>query len=88
MDITKIGGPAFPIKLEDGSSYKHHSMKDGMTLLDYFAAEALPEIMKQLLHRYQSNSGIISEDSHRIAAAYSYKIASAMIEERKKYFDS
>ena len=35
------GGPAFPIPLNPGESYKEHGPADGMTLRDYFAAAAM-----------------------------------------------
>ncbi|SUW10778.1 Uncharacterised protein [Bordetella bronchiseptica] len=41
MTTINDGGPAFPIPLNPGQSYLGHSLCDGMTLRDYFAARAM-----------------------------------------------
>jgi methylphosphotriester-DNA--protein-cysteine methyltransferase len=57
----------------------------GVTYLDSFAAKAMPEIMRQMRDVHKGNDGTITESSYPIAAEYSYKLAAAMLEERKKY---
>lgn len=88
MTQDKTGGAAFP-KLK--SSYGNaqgsvdYTSANGMTLLDYFAAKAMPEVLRQMRDEHKGNDGTIAESSYPVAAEYSYKLAAAMIEERKKY---
>lgn len=66
--------PAFPTYFEGCGGYLY---QDGMTLLDYFAAKALPAVI--------SDSGNAGYDKW---AEWSYKVAAAMLEERKKYVNA
>lgn len=81
MNTEKTGGLAFPNVYED--AFKETLViTDGMTLLDYFAAKAMNGAL----------SGDISNDALQdkdliIIAETSYKLAAAMIEERKKYIN-
>ncbi len=65
MEKTNNGGPAFPVEQHD---------KDGMTLLDYFAAKAM-----QAYVAHGKSYGV------RDIASVSYRIARAMIEERVEH---
>lgn len=62
--------PAFPTKCEDGVHYL------GMTLRDYFAAQALPTCISLAQHR----DGLWDEIS---AATAAYAVADAMLEARR-----
>lgn len=77
MTQEKTGGAAFPIT-EQNSSNRICLVSHGMTLLDYFAAKALPEVLHGMKVGFTENNALA-------AAKYSYILASAMIEERKKY---
>jgi len=75
-ETKDVGGPAFPLDLTvDGD----HRWGYGMTLRDYFAAKAMqgmlanPKLQEQILKAGQS---WIEESA--------YKVADAMLEERKK----
>jgi len=63
------GGPAFPL-LEDEKHYR----ADGMSLLDYFAGQALAGILAD--HEFNSEPDI--------AAKVAYNYARAMIKEREQ----
>lgn len=63
MSYEKTGGPAFPAKLG-------HWMEEGMTLRDYFAAQALTGLI---------TGAVFDED--RIARL-AYQMADAMLEVR------
>ena len=85
MDTNKTGGAAFPIiqnKMTDTGFIYTVSDADGMTLLDYFAAKfAAAEIAN-----IDAGNGIpTNEVRTNEVAKLSYKMAAAMIEERKKY---
>jgi len=79
----KNGGSAFPISYEmhdftPGNNGKLRMVKDeGMYLLDWFAG--------QVLCGYASRPGSLSSYSPEYSAEYLYKIANAMINERKKW---
>lgn len=67
--MTKpTGGPAFPQPTSG-------VLKEGMTLRDYFAAQALPTVMQEFHKKYESEW---------IAYA-AYKMADAMLAARKGY---
>ena len=75
MGNSKHGGPAFPIPLQPGQSFKEHGGEvDGMTLRDYFAAQAM--------------TGIIAHPEKKGSASFfaenAYAIADAMLAERAK----
>jgi hypothetical protein len=82
MNTEKTGGAAFPINTQithsNGSTTIH--IEDGMTLLDYFAAKAMPTILASMYRPYD-------DKDMKVAAMDSYKQAAAMIEERKKYIN-
>lgn len=65
--MTKIydGGPAFPIRLTDAIQ------AEGMSLLDYFAGQAL-------------GGSIITTDEPQELASHAYEVAEAMLAERAK----
>ena len=48
MNTEKTGGAAFPINLQIGTSYTEHFPFDGMTLIDYFAAKAMPVVTAEM----------------------------------------
>ena len=65
------GGPAFPTTPDDeGNGF------GGMTLRDYFAAKAMPDLFTKFY-----DSGFNSEKDF---ARWAYELADAMIEEREK----
>ena len=69
MSTKDNGGPAFPTML-----YEHNEGSDGMTLRDYFAAQAMQGDWAAL------NAGCDCDE----AAARYYKMADAMMAARKK----
>lgn len=78
------GGPAFPIPLHPGQSFKGHGGEvDGMTLRDYFAAKAMQAIiagnglgfMGRHPSGWDTNAGLTKS---------AYGIADAMLAERSK----
>lgn len=70
---------AFPTDaLCQGAKYT----KDGMTLLDYFAAKAMQDIMKKCRDIHFSDVNGAPGVAH-----HSYQVAAAMMEERKKYLN-
>lgn len=66
----KDGGPAFPTD-------HNKNVVEGMTMLDYFAGQAL---MGMMASRNPSSPRFNPEDD----AAYVYAVARAMIQERSK----
>jgi hypothetical protein len=71
------GGPAFPRPMVASGSTTATMEQDGMSLRDYFAAQAI-EIMVQ---KSEDAHGGWSEDTVAVGA---YAIADAMIEARKQ----
>lgn len=65
---------AFPVVSEQ------YGLQEGMTLLDYFAAKAMQEVVNK-----SPNINCSSIGGNAGVANYSYQIAAAMMEERKKY---
>jgi len=75
-DKKETGGPAFPEEFQN-------DFESGMTLRDYFAAKAMPEVVKFLL----SQGKFLGENypnNNSVAAGTSYIIADSMIKERSK----
>ena len=79
MSKQENGGPAFPIAEVDHQTFSPKTLADvrrllsGMTLRDYFAAKALPVASTF----YDTSDEVIEE-----AAAWSYRMADAMIRAR------
>jgi hypothetical protein len=69
MSNTNTGGPAFPAPA--GVS---HITEQGMTLRDYFAAKAMPQLMF-------SSPGV--QDDARTTASWAYEYADAMLKARE-----
>jgi hypothetical protein len=81
MDEKNNGGPAFPEQLAvtpTGDTYSGH---EGMTLRDYFAAQALPGFLSTC--EREPGGATSSLDASAIARA-SYELADAMLAERAK----
>lgn len=75
MSKRNTGGPAFPVPATQG---EHDAMpEEGMTLRDYFAAKALPQILANPAF-FIDNPGIYSD-----YAESAYAIADAMLGARK-----
>jgi hypothetical protein len=72
-DIKDTGGPAFPFSFEVAGD---HRWAHGMTLRDYFAAEA----MKGLIASNDEGAG----DRILDVPTYAYEIADGMLEARKQ----
>lgn len=79
MNNDKTGGAAFPTV--DVETMKD---EDGMTLLDYFAAKAMPELIATAGHSTYK-FGVNDEDVCGDVAKAAYSLAAAMLQERKKY---
>jgi hypothetical protein len=69
MSVINDGGPAFP-----APAYAANITDKGMTLRDYFAAQALAGLLY---------SGVKSKGWEETIAYYSYKIADAMLVRRE-----
>lgn len=69
----ETGGPAFPRSIAPG---QWGNASEGMTLRDYFAAQAIPQLM--VFH------GERLAWAHKHIAAEAYNIADAMLEARNK----
>lgn len=70
--------PAFP-EMYDTRHEATFNTTEGMTLLDYFAAKAMNTLVCDI--------GRHEAEAYERCAERSYGIASAMIEERKKYIN-
>jgi hypothetical protein len=70
MSNYKTGGAAFPLESDYGS-------QSGMTLRDYFAGQVIGKILGDQKYIFDS-------DSHDFSASMAYRVADAMIAERKK----
>lgn len=71
------GGPAFPVYPESGVC----SGTNGMTLRDYFAAQALAALLAGDDHR---GAGAAPGHGTDLVTRYAYRIADAMLEERER----
>lgn len=75
----KDGGPAFPQPLSDAFSYEGQG---GLTLRDYFAAQALGAAITAYIH---GNGACLGMDHiTRNVPVIAYKFADAMLAEREK----
>ena len=81
------GGPAFPVqkemlstKIEQGHLSEITTIP-GMTLRDYFAAKAMQGILS-CFHEYQEIADVTG-DKTEARAKLAYKLADAMLEEKK-----
>lgn len=77
--MVDASGPAFP----NGAYHPDGSLVDGMTLRDYFAAQAMNGILA--FHRAQQE-GLPSAtgDPFVVTARSAYRFADAMLKERSK----
>jgi hypothetical protein len=80
MNTEKTGGAAFPIT-KDAGYQTTVVVENGMTLLDYFAAKTMESALSLFGKIPEHESG------RELIAKQSYKMAAAMIEERKKYIN-
>lgn len=79
--MTKeTGGPAFPY-VETGDC----GVREGMTLLDYFAAEVIPSVYTKYMVAWRNGEHSGCDGWRFNLAMDAYNIASAMLEVRKKY---
>lgn len=77
MAEIETGGPAFPA--EGGEASGLHP-NPGMSLRDYFAGQALP----QVIHMCFADRRLDGETSEQMFARKAYAIADAMLTERAK----
>lgn len=71
------GGTAFPVhELRSSAGEGFREGSDGMTLRDYFAAAAVPALIKRF--------GIMDGPANKIVAEQAFEIADAMLAERAK----
>ncbi len=77
MNNTNTGGPAFPSGLIDPSTPEDavHSLHNGMTLRDYFAAKAMQALISAPTVRPMVQD-------HEVAG-FAYRIANAMLKARE-----
>lgn len=91
MDIKDHGGPAFPISSPSGAP-EYMSARDGMTLRDWFAGQALPQAIAlvsspdgasevvKLANREGTDKGVATVV---VVAQMAYGFADAMLAARK-----
>ena len=72
------GGPAFPVVEANGVN----NGMFGITVRDYFAAKAMQGLIAQSLGCAYSTNASISEEAARLASAYTYQMADAMLKAR------
>ncbi len=83
----KDGGPAFPASIpvvhseEQGKDYPCYE-EAGMTLRDWFAGQALPQVITFYLTA--NGNGCAADHALRNIPALAYKYADAMLAERAK----
>lgn len=77
MPAINNGGPAFP---RPGDQYSQSDSQDGMSLRDYFAAQALAGYASRPLASFDTGQA----PSYADVARWSYKQADAMLAERTK----
>ncbi len=85
MSNNETGGPAFP-NVPEGAGSQWNSWDMGMTLRDYFAANAMQaHVSAQWEHFYKTNPGedITNHWDDKDIALCAYDIADAMLEARK-----
>ena len=70
---TLDGGPAFPIVLPE----KFEQAESGMSLRDYFAAQALSSSLSDGIH--------VDSEGMKVVAKAAYEMADAMIAERDRH---
>jgi hypothetical protein len=71
--------PAFALYCHQTESHDEFIQK-GMTLLDYFAAKAIPS----LIEIHYANGNMISKDASFISER-AYQVAASMLKEREKH---
>lgn len=68
------GGPAFPVPgLHADEGF------NGMTLRDYFAAKAMQGLIAQSQGCAYTTVAAVAEENARLASAYAYELADAML---------
>ena len=78
------GGPAFP----DPARVTGYCGEVGMSLLDYFAAKAMPAVYRDLWDDVRAGrNGCVPEDWRMGVALDAYQMADAMLRARSKYHD-
>lgn len=80
----ETGGPAFPAPDLGEHDFGQRGAYWGMTLRDYFAAKALPEIMREWDMERRGVDGAGCFDEHvPLMAEESYRMADAMLKARE-----
>ena len=77
MTAKNDGGPAFPVPLLPGQSWQEMAPCDGMTLRDYFAGQAISQIIAVCAN--DTTHGMTEADYF---ACRAYEIADAMLKAR------
>jgi hypothetical protein len=84
MSAVNTGGPAFPRAAGDYNGTKlGNGSQSGMTLRDYFAAEAMPAVYVSAMREAEQGSGLFQDDQWRLGLALdAYAMADAMLKAR------
>lgn len=85
--MSKDGGPAFPHEEYNPHSEQARALDwqtSGMTLRDYFAAQALPGIVTLDMNDAPGVMPKKGEDGNQAIARVAYSLADAMLAERAK----
>lgn len=77
--MSDKSNPAFPFEEKNSDGTHYHSYR-GMTLRDYFAAQALPSIIIKCV----SDEQTVGETFEQMLARKSYSVADEMLKERSK----
>lgn len=80
MTKTKDGGPALPFTVQRWNDSLDHGV-EGMSLRDYFAAQALTGILAATVRAVDAET---ADRLREIKARDSYRMADAMLAERER----
>lgn len=86
---TNDGGPAFPVTASTGDPRDGVYCRDGMSLRDWFAGQALAGYARSLLTQYASDVLCKLNERHGVStsdtiATMAYELSDAMLAERNK----
>ena len=87
MSKTDTGGPACPVHGGGGDDPRNKVLEGGLTLLDYFAAEAMQALITNPVA--SQSITVLDQRSHdddfaRAIAANAYGFAEAMVAEKRR----
>jgi len=78
------GGPAFPTQNYQTLAPIPTGYSEGITTRDYFAAKAMQAHMRMAIEGLSKTPGADSNSVNQTIAAWSYRMADAMLSQREK----